>query len=78
MAKKKTKPCVYIGPSLPGLTQNTVFAKFPPHVAEMVKNNENLAGLMVPVDKLQEARRGVITPGNILHRYAQNLRKREE
>lgn len=80
MAKKKTSPCVYIGPSLRGLSQNTVFTsdKLPPHVADMVKANENIRGLIVPVERLQEARRNIHVKGNILHTYATNLLKKEQ
>lgn len=80
MAKKKATPCVYIGPSLPGLIQNTVFTsdKLPQHVADMMKANKNIAGLIVPVERLQEARRDVHVKGNILHTYAINLLNKEQ
>lgn len=80
MAKKKTSPCVYIGPSLRGLSQNTVFTsdKLPPHVADMVKANENIRGLIVPVERLQDARRNIHVKGNILHTYALKVLNKEQ
>lgn len=75
MAKKQTT--VYIGRSLPGLPQYTVFQNghLPAHIAPMVEANRGLAGLIVPVDELQEARKNIRIKGHILNLYANQLTK---
>lgn len=85
MAKKKAikyseKPArIYIGQSIPGLSQYTVFAgELPPHVEALVKENDAVRGLIVPVDRLQEARREMRTKGHALYIYAAKLSKKEE
>lgn len=83
MAKKtKTEPAqtearVYVGQSLPGLPRMTVFRGdgYPPHVAELIKNNEAVKGLIVPVSQLSEAVRDVRTKGNILNTYARQIER---
>ena len=83
MAKTQKKPTaqtearVYVGQSLPGLPRMTVFRGdgYPPHVAELIKNNEAVKGLIVPVSQLSEAVRDVKTKGNILNTYARNLER---
>lgn len=79
MARKK-RPCVYIGPSLPGLTQNTVFVsdRYPPHVADLIKGNESIAGLIVPIDRLQESRQNVHVKGHILNKHLTDLIRSRE
>lgn len=73
--KKKKATSVYIGRSLPGLQQYTVFpdGKLPGHIAEMAAQNEAVAGLIVPVDELAEARKNVRVKGHILNLYASKL-----
>jgi hypothetical protein len=77
MAKKskKVEAKIYIGRSLKGLPQYTVFAcgELPPHIAEMAAKNEAVAGLIVPISRLQEARRNMRVQGNLLNHYAKNL-----
>lgn len=80
MAKKtkgETKATIYIGRTLPGLPQYTVFegGKLPAHVAEMVENNLTIGHLIVPLEGLQLAREGMKTPGHILNTYAKRLVK---
>ena len=83
MTKKKqsepaqTEARVYVGQSLPGLPRMTVFRGdgYPHHVAELIKNNEAVKGLIVPVSQLSEAVRDVKTKGNILNTYARQLER---
>ncbi|MGN0885801.1 MAG: hypothetical protein ACI4RT_02260 [Candidatus Spyradenecus sp.] len=80
MATKKTnsksgaeKPAtVYIGKSIPGLPRYTTFkgGELPPHIKALVAQDATLAGLIVPVTELQEARKNILKPGNILNVYA--------
>lgn len=84
MAKKTTSKAapestVYIGRSFPGLPQYTVFrgGELPGHVAGMVAENENIAGLIVPVSGLQEARKNMQQKGHILNLYARKLARKE-
>lgn len=79
MARKMKKPVaettIYIGRSLPGLSQYTVFknGQLPAHVEQMANQNANLAGLIVPISTLQEARKNITVKGHILNFYASNL-----
>lgn len=80
IAKKRieTLPTtVYIGPSLPGLAQYTVFrhGQRPPHVRAMIEANDVIAQMIVPVTELQYARAQINTPGHILNFYAKQLLK---
>lgn len=82
MAKAKTtsktpESTIYIGRSFPGLQQYTVFkgGAMPAYIAEMVEKNKNIAGLIVPVSELQEARKNMQINGHILNSYAKKLRK---
>ena len=77
MAKKKANTdktlenTVYIGKSLPILSQYTVFkgGKLPAHIEELAAKDETIAGLIVPVSKLQEARKNMTVKGHILNYY---------
>ena len=80
--KPKTEPAqtearVYVGQSMPGLPRMTVSSGdgYPPHVAELIKSNEAVKGLIVPVSQLAEAVRDVKTKGNLLHTYALKLER---
>lgn len=83
---KKTKKIevkmttVYIGKSLPGLPQYTTFkgGLLPEHIRQMAEKNENIAGLIVPVSELQEARKNIKIKGHILNVYAQKLNEKED
>ena len=80
MARKSKKvvpvTTIYIGRSLPGLSQYTVFknGQLPIHIEQMAAQNKNLAGLIVPVSSLQEARKNITVKGHILNFYASNLK----
>lgn len=82
MAISKNKAArVYVGPSLPKgvLTQFTVFrGEFPPHIAALMGKSESLKHLMVPVAKLSQARKEVMTSGSLLNLYASKVRKEIE
>ena len=79
VTKKKQKPetTIYIGRTLPGLPQYTVFegGQLPAHVAEMVEANLTIGHLIVPLKGLQLAREGMQTPGHILNTYSKRLAK---
>lgn len=80
ITKKRIEPLpstVYIGPSLPGLTQYTVFknGERPAHVRAMVEENDVIGHLIVPVTVLQYAREQIHTPGHIFNYYAKQLMK---
>lgn len=62
---------IYIGRSLPGLSRYTVFkgGQLPPHVAKLADDNKSVAGLIVPVSGLQEARKNMQIKGHILNVY---------
>ena len=79
-SKKRLEPkpsTVYIGPSLPGLAQYTVFrnGQWPAHVKARIEGNDTIAQLIVPATRLQAARSDVQTPGHILNFYAKQLLK---
>lgn len=79
-AKKKAhEALVYIGRTIPGLSRYTVFqeGRLPAHVEQMVKQNERIRGLIVPVKDLQTARRDMQTKGHILNFYATHLLDKE-
>ena len=75
--KKKSETTIYIGRTLLGLPQYTVFegGKLPAHVAEMVKANLTIGHLIVPLEGLQLARDGMQTQGHILNTYSKRLAK---
>lgn len=80
MAEKpleQSQATIYIGRSLPGLPQYTVFEKgqLPVHVTEMIKTNSAISLLIVPVEGLQVARRNMKKLGHVLNSYAKRLTK---
>ena len=80
ISKKSLVPkpsTVYIGPSLPGLAQYTVFrnGQWPAHVKTMIEGNDTIAQLIVPVSRLQTARGDMQMTGHILNFYAKQLLK---
>lgn len=75
--KKKAESLIYIGPTMPGLMRHMVFidGAMPSHVSQMIAQNHHLAGLIVPVSELQEARKGMTTRGHILNLHLTHLFK---
>ena len=49
----------------------------PAHVEQMVKENERIRGLIVPVNELQTARKNMQTKGHVLNFYATHLLDKE-
>jgi hypothetical protein len=65
---------VYIGPSIPGLKSYTVFSgALPKPIAELAAMNDNVAGLIIPVERLQESRRDMRKRGHVLNVYFHKL-----
>lgn len=82
MAKKKTeqkKSTVYIGHPLQGLPQYSVFINgvLPAHVEQKAKANDCVAGLIVPLDELAQARKDVLKHGTLLNFYMTHLMDKE-
>ena len=75
--REQSRATIYIGRSLPGLPQYTVFEKgqLPAHVTEMIKTNSAISLLIVPVEGLQVARRNMKKLGHVLNSYAKRLVK---
>ena len=75
--KANAEATIYIGKPLLGLPQYTIFKEgiIPPHIAEMIKNNEAIKGLIVPVKELQEARKNMHIKGHILNHYYCTINK---
>lgn len=71
---------IYIGPSIEGLTQNTIFngSTLPPNVQSIVASYPNIAGLIVPLKGLQEARKNIRKPGHILNTYLKHIFDKEK
>jgi hypothetical protein len=65
---------VYIGPSIPGLKSYTVFSgTLPKPIADLAAMNDNVAGLIIPVERLQESRRDMRKSGHVLNVYFHKL-----
>lgn len=73
---KKTENTVYIGKSINGLPQYTIFknGELPPHIEAMA--DDTIKGLIVPVSELQEARKNVHKKGHILNFYLNKQNKK--
>lgn len=79
--KAESKPAeatVYVGRSILGLPQYTVFAGgvIPAHVKHLAEQYEGLTRLIVPVSKLQSARADVQKKGTTLHLFFNNMKKK--
>lgn len=72
----KIKAVVYIGPSFRGLSSYSVYLRgqYPPPVKALIEKYPNIAGLMVPVQELQQARKNIRVQGHILHHYLTHLK----
>ena len=84
MAKKAKKfesqaTTVYVGRSLPGLSQYTAFVGgvIPEYVKEKIAQKPAIAGLIVPANEVQEARKNITKKGHILNYYASKLNDKE-
>ena len=66
---------IYIGRSLSGLPQYTVFkhGRMPEHIAKMASEKEAIAALIVPVANVQQARKDMKTQGHLLNFYAKQM-----
>lgn len=74
------KKVIYIGPSFEGLSAFTVFVRgqYPAPVVDLMAKYPNIKGLMVPVERLQQARKDVVTPGNILNHYMKHVKDEQK
>lgn len=73
---------MYIGPDIPGAKQNTVFHNGLPDVLkEKVKEHPVFRSMIIPVEKLAQARMELETEGSalyVLYRKAQNAGRKEK
>lgn len=75
---KPAEATVYVGRSILGLPQYTVFSGgvLPDHVKHLAEQYEGLTRLIVPVSKLQSARADVQKKGTALHLFYNNMKKK--
>ena len=67
---------IYIGPSLQGLSTNTIFrGDLPLYIKDLIEKRPAVAGLIVPLENLQKARNEMNEKGNILNTYLETLKK---
>jgi hypothetical protein len=66
---------VYVGRSLPGLPQYTIFkgGVIPQNVEKMIAEKNAIKHLIVPVNRLAEARRNITIKGHVLYHFAQQI-----
>lgn len=78
VAAKVAEATVYVGRSILGLPQYTVFqgGVLPDHVKHLAEQYEGLERLIVPVSKLQSARADVQKKGTALHLFYNNMKKK--
>ncbi|MBR1953286.1 MAG: hypothetical protein IKA32_11940 [Lentisphaeria bacterium] len=71
---------IYIGQPLPGLPTYKVFTRgeLPDYVKQMIAENENIGGLIVPVGELQTARQNISKKGHPLNVFAEKLKVKKE
>lgn len=76
---KPAESTVYIGRSILGLSQYTVFSGgvLPEHVKQLAEEYVGLTRLIVPVSQLQSARADVRKKGSALHLYFTNMKKKQ-
>ena len=72
------KTRIYIGPRLPGLNRFTVFqgGTLPPLVNEIIEKRPAVAGLIVYVDDLAQARVGLAKTGHPLNLFFNQVRSK--
>lgn len=75
---KPAEATVYIGRSVLGLPQYTVFkgGELPAHVRQIAEEYEGLTRLIVPISKLQSARADVGKKGTAMHLFFNNMKKK--
>ena len=75
---KVAEATVYVGRSILGLPQYTVFSGgvLPDHVKHLAEQYEGLTRLIVPVSRLQSARADVEKKGTALHLFYNNMKKK--
>lgn len=68
---------IYIGPSIPGLRQFTVFVgeDFPVNVQKLIQENVSISGLIVPIQRLSEARKELYRKGSIYNYFLNQFYK---
>lgn len=61
MAKKQPKQVVYVGPTIPGVIKtNTIFNNgIDERVAERIKSQQELGGLLIDINNLSDAQRQI-------------------
>ncbi len=66
---------VYVGPSIPGiLPRYAVFSgALPPQIENLVQASPALRGLLVPAEKLAQARIDIARKGTLLQLYAERV-----
>lgn len=76
--EKSAEATVYIGRSILGLTQYTIFkgGVLPAHVKHLAEQYEGLLNLIVPISNLQSARADVRTKGTTLYSFYGNMKKK--
>lgn len=62
------KQTMYLGPTIPGLIKNNVIYKdvLPMAVSKRAEEDKNFARLLVPMEKVSEARKQMGTQGSVL------------
>lgn len=75
---KVAESTVYVGRSILGLPQYTVFkgGELPAHVRQIAEEYEGLTRLIVPISKLQSARADVGKKGTAMHLFYNNMKKK--
>lgn len=66
---------VYVGPPKPGLSTYTLFRGgiLPQYVKNMIAENHAIKELIVPVDRLPEARLNIKQKGHVLNHFARKV-----
>lgn len=68
---------MYLGPTVPGLIKENVIYKeeLPEAVEKRVKSDKNFARLLIPMEKVPEARKQLETEGSVLSVAYRNVEK---
>lgn len=69
---------IYIGRSIPGLTEGTIFSgEFPPHILALTKEHPHVRSLIVSIDGLQQSRRKLNEKGSALNYHLRHILDKE-